>query len=59
MARPGGSTWDPIDPGLEPSRVDEKTGKEIGLEKPGRPGGSIRVNPAETQLVYIYKMLPF
>ena len=40
--RPGGSTRDPTDPGLEPVRVEVKTRLGVGPVKPGRPGGSTR-----------------
>jgi len=46
--RPGGSTRDPADPGLEPGRVEEKTGKEkIRCEPadPARPGQKLSCNP--------------
>jgi hypothetical protein len=41
---------DLADPGLEPSRVDEKTGQGFGPVKPGRSDGSTRGNPTETRL---------
>jgi hypothetical protein len=41
---------DPADPGLEPSRVDEKTCQGFGPVKPCRSDGSTRGNPTETQL---------
>jgi hypothetical protein len=48
-------TWDPADPGLEPGRVDEKTGQGLARQNPVDSG-----KPTETRLfLYIYKMTSF
>ena len=45
MARPGGSTRDLTDLGLEPSQVEEKTGEEKTKCDPARPGQKLGCNP--------------
>jgi len=41
--RPSGSIWDPVDPGLEPDRVEEKNRKRKNSVWPGDP-----VDPARS-----------